>query len=84
MPERKKQIPHPAKPAKSGSTEPLIQGEGDYISAGRYQKAAHRFAKEHDIERLARAAAPRNDAERREMAEAEKKGKARAGKTARR
>ena len=68
MPERKKQIPHPA---KSGSTKPLIQGEGDYISAGRYQKAAHRFAKEHDIERLARAAAPRNDAERREMAEAE-------------
>lgn len=83
MPRRKKPIPQPA---KSGTAKPLIQGEGDYISAGRYQQEAHRFAKEHDTESLARAAAPRNEAEQREMAEAEKSGKAKArsGKTPRR
>jgi hypothetical protein len=77
MPTRKNLMPPPAKP--------LIQGEGDYISAGRYQREAHRFAKEHDTESLARAAAPRNEAEQREMVEAEKKGKskARGGKSSR-
>jgi hypothetical protein len=76
MPRRKKPIPRPA--AKSGSAKPLIQGEGDYISAGRYQQEAHQFAKEHDTESLARAAAPRNEAEQREMTEAEKQGNAKA------
>ena len=64
----------------STSPEPFIQGEGDYVSARRHQAEAHRFAREHDTEALARAAAPRNDAERREMDEAERKGKARAKK----
>jgi hypothetical protein len=55
-----------------------IQGEGDYISGRRYQKDVEEFARTHDTERLAREAAPRSEAERREMIEAEKKGKARA------
>jgi len=78
--------PGTPKPGKAGAALPFIQGEGDYISGRRYQKAAKRFAEEHDTESLARAAAPRNETEQREMAEAEKKGKARArgGKSPRR
>ena len=49
-----------------------IQGEGDYISGERYQKDAEEFARSHDVNKLAR------EAERREMVEAELKGKARA------
>ena len=63
---------------KPRSVKPFIQGEGDYVSARRHQAEAHRFAREHDTEALARAAAPKNEAERREMAEAERKGKSRA------
>ncbi len=62
----------------SRSPKPQIQGEGDYVSARRHQAEAHRFARTHDTEALARAAAPRNAAERREMEDAERKGKSRA------
>jgi hypothetical protein len=58
--------------------DPGIQGEGDYVSGRRYQKRAARFAREHDTEQLAREAAPKSEAEQREMIEAERKGKARA------
>lgn len=56
------------KPGKGESTLPFIQGEGDYVSGRRYQKTAKRFAEEHDTESLARAAAPSNEAEQKEMA----------------
>ena len=69
---------------KPANGKPFIQGEGDYVSARRHQAEAHRFAEEHDTQALARAAAPKNEAERREMADAERKGKARAKSTARR
>ena len=55
-----------------------IQGEGDYISGRRYQKDVEEFARTHDTEKLARAAAPKNRAEKLAMAKAERKGKARA------
>jgi hypothetical protein len=55
-----------------------IQGEGDYISGRRYQKDVEEFVKTHDTEKLARSAAPKNRAEERAMAKAERKGKARA------
>ena len=71
----KKPKPATADPAPA---LPVIQGEGDYISGRRYQRAAKRFVEEHDTERLARDAAPRNEAEQQEMAEAEKQGKAKA------
>jgi hypothetical protein len=58
--------------------DPGIQGEGDYISGRAYQADAKRFAQEHDTEQLARDAAPKDEAERRELADAEQKGKARA------
>jgi hypothetical protein len=57
---------------------PKIQGEGDYVSGRAYQKGAKQFAEQHDTEQLARDAAPKDEAERLEMAEAERKGKARA------
>ena len=78
--------PKTPKSGKADTAVPFIQGEGDYVSGRRYQKAAKRFAEEHDTESLARAAAPRTAAEQHEMVEAEKKGKAKArgGKSGRR
>ena len=55
-----------------------IQGEGDYVSGRRYQKDQQEFVRTHDTEKLAREAAPKSAAEKREMAEAVRKGKARA------
>lgn len=55
-----------------------VQGEGDYRSAARYRRAAERFAQREDVERAAREAAPKSDAEAREMAAAEQRGRARA------
>ena len=55
-----------------------IQGEGDYISGERYQKDAEEFARTHDVNKLARDAEPKSEAERRELVEAEQAGKARA------
>ena len=67
-----------ARSKKATNGKPFIQGEGDYVSARRHQAEAHRFAREHDTQALARAAAPKNKSERREMAAAERKGKSRA------
>jgi hypothetical protein len=55
-----------------------IQGEGDYKSARRYDKAAHDFAESGKVEPAARAAKPHSEAEAREMKRAEEQGKARA------
>lgn len=55
-----------------------VQGEGDYISGKRYQKDVEEFTRTHDTEKLAREAEPKSEAERQEMIEAERKGKARA------
>ncbi len=59
-------------------SNPGIQGEGDYISGRAYQKDAKQFAEKHDTQQLAREAAPKDEAERLAMAEAERQGKARA------
>lgn len=67
-----------SQPDEKTPRDPGVQGEGDYVSGRRYQKSATRFAREHDTEQLAREAAPATDAERTEMIEAERKGKARA------
>jgi hypothetical protein len=69
-PRRDKKKPTPKNPG--------VQGEGDYISGRRYQKDVAEFARTHDTEKLAREAAPKSDAEKRDMLEAERKGKARA------
>ena len=61
--------------------DPGVQGEGDYRSARRYRRDVQEFVAGHDeddIEELARDAAPRSEAEQREMLEAERQGRARA------
>jgi hypothetical protein len=58
-----------------------VQGEGDYRSARRYRRDVQEFVAGHheeDIEELARDAAPRSEAEQRDMLEAEREGRARA------
>lgn len=58
--------------------DPSVQGEGDYRSARRHRRDVEEFVAQNDIEKLARKAAPRSDAEQREMLEAERKGRSRA------
>jgi len=52
-----------------------IQGEGDYEAARRFDKASAEFVKSHDVEGLARSAAPRSPAEEQSMREAEEQGR---------
>ena len=54
-----------------------VQGEGDHRAARRYRSAGERFAHTADVSRAARNAAPRDEAEDREMADAEARGQAR-------
>jgi bacterioferritin len=59
-----------------------VQGEGDYDATRRYLKDVEKFVHTADIERAARAAAPRNPREAAEMAAAEaagRRGEPRAG-----
>ena len=61
--------------------DPDVQGEGDYRAARRHRRDVQEFVAEHDeddIEELARDAAPRSEAEQRDMLEAEREGRARA------
>jgi hypothetical protein len=58
--------------------DPRVQGEGDYRAARRYRRDVEAFVGQNDIEKLGRNAAPRSQAELREMLEAERKGRARA------
>ncbi len=55
-----------------------VQGEGDYDATRRYLKDVEKFVHTADIERAARAAAPRNPREAAEMAAAERAGRRRA------
>ena len=52
-----------------------LQGEGDYEAARRYDRNVRKFVQSADIERAARAAAPRNKREAQEMAAAEAIGR---------
>jgi hypothetical protein len=55
-----------------------VQGEGDYEAARRYEADVGHFVRSANIERAARAAAPQNEDEARELAEAEAAGRQRA------
>jgi hypothetical protein len=55
-----------------------VQGEGDYEAARRYQTDVDHFVRSANIERAARAAAPQDEDEARELAEAEAAGRRRA------
>jgi hypothetical protein len=54
-----------------------VQGEGDYEAARRYRAEAARYVRSADIERAARAAEPKSEAESQELKDAEAKGRAR-------
>jgi hypothetical protein len=55
-----------------------IQGEGDYEASRRYRKEVETFVKSADIAAAARAAAPKNAREAREMKKAEAVGRSHA------
>ena len=52
-----------------------VQGEGDYEAAQRFDKASAEFVKSHDVEKLARRAAPRSPEEAQILADAEDEGR---------
>lgn len=60
-----------------------IQGEGDYRAARRYRRSAESYARSADVSGAARRAAPTNQAEAADMAQAEAEGRARAARMAR-
>lgn len=55
-----------------------VQGEGNYRAARRYRQKVETYVGSHDIEQAARAAAPRNRREAREMNRAETVGRSHA------
>jgi hypothetical protein len=63
---------------KVGSRGSDVQGEGNYRAARRYRQSVESFVGSHDIEKAARAAAPRNRAEAKEMSRAESVGRSHA------
>jgi hypothetical protein len=55
-----------------------VHGEGNYQATRDYNERTRKFMKTHDVEQVARDAAPHSEAEARDMAQAEAAGKARA------
>jgi hypothetical protein len=53
-----------------------VQGEGDYRAARRHRRKLRQFIATSDTQELAREAAPRSEAEQRDMLEAERQGRA--------
>ena len=64
-----------SKAASGRKPSARVQGEGDYDATRRYLKDVEKFVHTADIERAARAAAPRNPREAAEMAAAEAAGR---------
>ncbi len=64
-------------PAGSAKGHPRVQGEGDYEAARNYRKDVEEFIDSGKVDEAMREAAPRDDAEARQMEKAEKAGKAR-------
>jgi hypothetical protein len=54
-----------------------VQGEGDYAASRRYRDELEEFVKTADINEAARQAAPKDQQEAKELADAEAKGRAR-------
>lgn len=55
-----------------------VQGEGDYRAAREYREGVQEFLEHADVEAAARAAAPRNPRQARDLAEAEEEGRSHA------
>ncbi|OGU23528.1 MAG: hypothetical protein A2580_09340 [Hydrogenophilales bacterium RIFOXYD1_FULL_62_11] len=63
---------------KSSTSKSSVQGEGDYVSAKKYNEHAQAFAQSGKVEQAARKAAPRNEREQDEMRQAEAAGRSHA------
>jgi len=61
-----------------GKDKDDVHGEGNYKATRDYNKGVKEHMEHHDVEKEARDAEPRTEAEARAMDEAEKAGKARA------
>lgn len=64
--------------SKKPQSETIVPGEGNYRSAKKYNQSAHEFAESGKVEQAARDAAPRNNAEKSEMSQAEAEGRSHA------
>ncbi len=74
---------HPAKRptgtrAMRDTSKDALQGEGNYTAARAFNDAERKFVESGKVDAAARAAAPKTDAEQREMLAAEQEGKRRA------
>ena len=83
-PDKPQEPRKPTKPApdskqqqQSGSAAGRQHGEGNYEATRQYNAGLKDHVEHHDIEKEARDAAPRSEAEEREMEEAERIGRAR-------
>lgn len=68
----------PQKDAEDGNPE--LQGEGNYTASRRYRKSVETFLETGKVKEAARAAAPKNQAEHRELKTAESEGRLHARK----
>ena len=64
--------------AAQGAGNDVLQGEGNYTAAREFNRVERQFVQSGKVDAAARAAAPRTDAEEREMLAAEQEGKRRA------
>jgi hypothetical protein len=67
-----------AAPGGAATDRGKVQGEGDYDAARRHRKSASEYARSHDVEAEARAAAPQTPGDASALLEAERQGRARA------
>lgn len=71
------------KPLASKGGGSKVQGEGDYEAARHYRGKLKNFIATHDVEKVARAAAPGSAAEEKSMREAEAVGQSKSKATPR-
>jgi hypothetical protein len=64
-----------AKPANADQAKRDLQGEGNYEASREFNTAERKFVASGKVADAARAAAPKTEAERRSMADAEAKGR---------
>lgn len=64
-----------AKPANTDQAKRDLQGEGNYDAAREFNSAERKFVSSGKVADAARAAAPKTEAERKSMADAEAKGR---------
>jgi len=69
--------PQNDKPSKDSGAKPGPYGEGNYEATRQYNQGVKEHMDKHDIEKEARDAAPKSDAEAKEMLEAEREAASR-------